>query len=217
MIKNKNNEGDVYKRGILLVLSSPSGAGKTTITRCLLKENPHTTLSVSVTTRPRRPGEVSGQDYIFATKDEFEKMVANDEFLEYAKVFGHYYGTLKKTVEEAIAAGKDVIFDIDWQGTQTLAQKAPADLVSVFILPPSLQVLEKRLRARNQDPDEVVESRMEKAASEMSHWAEYKYVIINKELDESVARVCAILKAERQKRERQEGLAEFVKKLVTGQ
>lgn len=217
MIEDKFNDSEIFKRGILLVLSSPSGAGKTTITRQLLKENPHTTLSISVTTRPRRPGEVSGQDYIFATKEEFEQQISNGEFLEYAKVFGHYYGTLRHSVEEALEAGKDVIFDIDWQGTQTLAQKAPADLVSVFVLPPSLQILEKRLRARNQDSDDVVEQRMEKAANEMSHWAEYKYVIINKDLDESVDRVCAILKAERQKRGRQEGLAEFVKKLVTGQ
>lgn len=208
---------EIHKRGILLVLSSPSGAGKTTITRRILADNPHTTMSISVTTRPRRPGEVSGQDYIFVPKEEFNQMIANNEFLEYAKVFGHYYGTLRKPVEDALKKGKDVIFDIDWQGTQALTQKAPADLVSIFILPPSMQALEERLRKRNQDSDEVVKERMEKATSEMSHWAEYKYVIINKDLEESIDKVTSILWAERQKKERQEGLSDFVKQLIRGQ
>jgi guanylate kinase len=208
---------EITRRGLMLVLSSPSGAGKTTISRNLLKRDRNLTMSVSVTTRPKRPGEVEGQDYFFVDKTEFNIMVNKGELLEYAKVFGHYYGTPRTPVEKALGAGRDVLFDIDWQGTQQLKASARADLVSVFILPPSTAELEKRLKARAQDSAKVVAERMSKAADEMSHWAEYDYIIVNRDVTESVARVEAILAAERMRRDRQVGLSEFVKGLREGQ
>lgn len=201
---------EIRRRGLLLVLSSPSGAGKTTITRRLLERDPRLTLSISVTTRPKRPGEVDGADYYFVAPADFERMVRGGELLESAQVFGHSYGTPKKPVEEALGQGRDVVFDIDWQGTQQLAQNARNDLVSIFILPPSIEELAQRLRSRAQDSDEVVASRMAKASDEMSHWAEYNYIVVNRDIDESLSDVQSILVAERLKRDRQIGLAAFV-------
>jgi guanylate kinase len=207
---------EITRRGLMLVLSSPSGAGKTTISRNLLKRDRTLTMSVSVTTRPKRPGEVQGQDYFFVDPDDFNLMVNGGELLEYAKVFGHYYGTPRTPVEKALGAGRDVLFDIDWQGTQQLKASARDDLVSVFILPPSTAELEKRLKTRAQDSAKVVAERMEKAADEMSHWAEYDYIIVNRNVEESVVRVQAILAAERARRDRQIGLNDFVKGLREG-
>jgi guanylate kinase len=207
---------EISRRGLMLVLSSPSGAGKTTISRALLKRDRNLTMSVSVTTRMKRPGEVEGQDYFFIDPTEFNLMVNRGELLEYAKVFGHYYGTPKTPVEKALGAGRDVLFDIDWQGTQQLKASARADLVSVFILPPSTAELEKRLKSRAQDSAKVVAERMSKAADEMSHWAEYDYIIVNRDVQASVARVEAILAAERLRRDRQIGLSDFVKGLREG-
>jgi guanylate kinase len=201
----------------MLVLSSPSGAGKTTLSRMLRDREPDLQMSVSVTTRPKRPGEVAGTDYHFIDKTEFNLRMNRQELLESAKVFGHYYGTPRAAVEAALADGKDVLFDIDWQGTQQLAERAPEDLVSIFILPPSTRELERRLRARAQDSDEEVARRMAKAADEMSHWAEYDYIIVNRDLASSLNRVQAILQAERLRRERQIGLHDFVKGLRAGQ
>ncbi|WP_189989663.1 guanylate kinase [Thalassobaculum fulvum] len=200
----------------MLVLSSPSGAGKTTISRRLLDEERTLFMSVSATTRARRPGEVDGRDYFFVDPTEFNLMVNRGELLEHAKVFGNYYGTPRGPVEEALAAGRDVLFDIDWQGTQQLQDSAPRDLVSVFILPPSTRELERRLRARAQDSDEVVAARMAKAADEISHYPEYQYIILNDDIERSVAAVRSILAAERLKRERQVGLPDFVKGLREG-
>ncbi len=197
----------------MLVLSSPSGAGKTTISRLLLPADDKIDLSVSATTRPKRPNEIDGVDYHFVDQETFDAMVAGDEFLEHATVFGHSYGTPRAPVEEALAAGEDVLFDIDWQGTQQLAEKAAKDLVRVFILPPSTEELERRLRSRAQDPEDVLQRRMAKAADEMSHWAEYDYIVVNHEVAESLALVQAILTAERLKRERQIGLHDFVERL----
>lgn len=208
---------EIHRRGLMLVLSSPSGAGKTTISRSLLEREVNLTMSVSATTRPKRPGEVAGEDYHFVDLTAFNLMVNRQELLEYAQVFGNYYGTLRAPVEKTLAAGKDTLFDIDWQGTQQLAQNARNDLVSIFILPPSTAELERRLRSRAQDSDEVVAKRMARAADEMSHWAEYDYVLVNRDVDESVDAVCAILAAERLRRERQVELPEFVKALREGQ
>ncbi|HVO03492.1 MAG TPA: guanylate kinase [Candidatus Cybelea sp.] len=208
---------EVHRRGLMLVLSSPSGAGKTTIARRLLASEPALTMSVSATTRPKRPGETAGIDYHFVDPTEFALMINRGEFLEHAKVFDNYYGTPKAPVEAVLARGGDVLFDIDWQGTQQLAQSARDDLVSVFVLPPSTRELERRLKARAQDSADVVAGRMAKAADEMSHWAEYDYIIVNHEVEESVAKVRAILTAERLKRQRQVGLTEFVKGLREGQ
>ncbi|HYB56067.1 MAG TPA: guanylate kinase [Alphaproteobacteria bacterium] len=208
---------DIKRRGLMLVLSSPSGAGKTTIARKLLEREPNLAMSVSVTTRPRRRGEVQGIDYRFVDASEFGEMVNRGELLEHAKVFGHYYGTPKRPVEAALAAGRDVLFDIDWQGTQQLAQGARTDLVAVFILPPTTAELERRLKSRAQDSAQVVASRMARAADEMSHWPEYDYIVVNLEVEESVAKVRAILLAERLRRERQTGLVDFVKRLRQGQ
>lgn len=208
---------EIRRRGLMLVLSSPSGAGKTTISRRLLERNGGLHLSVSVTTRRRRPGEVSGVDYRFIDLPEFKRMVEQKELLEYAKVFDHYYGTPRAPVEMALSEGRDVLFDIDWQGTQQLAERARDDLVSVFILPPSTVELERRLQTRAQDSDVEVARRMTKAAGEMSHWAEYDYVVVNRDIEESVALVAAILTAERLKRDRQVGLSEFVRELRSGQ
>ena len=208
---------EMHRRGLMLVLSSPSGAGKTTISRSLLEREVNLTMSVSATTRPKRPGEVAAEDYHFVDLTEFNLMINRQELLEYAQVFGNYYGTLRAPVEKTLAVGKDVLFDIDWQGTQQLAQNARNDLVSIFILPPSTAELERRLRSRAQDSDEVVAKRMARAADEMSHWAEYDYVLVNRDVDESVDAVCAILAAERLRRERQVELPEFVKALREGQ
>ena len=204
---------EIARRGLMLVLSSPSGAGKTTISRLLLERDDNITLSVSVTTRPKRPGEVHGKDYFFIDPTEFNLMLNRRELLEHAKVFDHYYGTPKAAVEESLAAGHDVLFDIDWQGEQQLKQSARNDLASVFILPPSTEELARRLRRRAQDPVEVVEARMAKAPDEISHWPEYDYIIVNHDIEDSVAKVQAILAAERLRRDRQTGLTDFVKRL----
>jgi guanylate kinase len=203
----------VARRGLMLVLSSPSGAGKTTLSRKLLDEDNNVMLSVSVTTRKMRPGEKNGRDYDFIDRKRFDAMVDNDELLEWAEVFDNYYGTPKKPVIDALAAGRDVLFDIDWQGTQQLRERVRTDLVSVFVLPPSIPELERRLRARAQDDYETIHRRMAKAADEMSHWAEYDYVVINRDLKQAFAEVAAILAAERLKRERQPGLSDFVRGL----
>ena len=203
----------ITNRGLMLVLSSPSGAGKTSISKRLLQQDTSLVLSVSATTRKRRPGEVEGKDYQFLSIQEFESRINKSQFLEYAKVFGNYYGTPAQLVEKTLKSGVDVLFDIDWQGTQQLKARARQDLVSVFILPPSIKELEKRLFKRAQDTSEVVANRMSKSASEMSHYPEYDYVIINHDLDKSVHQVQSILYAERSRRERQVGLVEFVKYL----
>ncbi|MFN4089071.1 MAG: guanylate kinase [Alphaproteobacteria bacterium] len=200
----------------MLVLSSPSGAGKTTISRRLLELEPDLTMSVSATTRPKRPGETAGRDYHFVDQTEFGLMINRDELLEYAKVFDHYYGTPRAPVDHTLSLGGDVLFDIDWQGTQQVAEGARDDLVSVFILPPSTAELERRLKRRAQDSDAVVAMRMAKAADEMSHYFEYDYVVVNRDIEESVASVRAILRAERLKRHRQIGLVDFVKALRAG-
>ncbi|MGD9614256.1 MAG: guanylate kinase [Alphaproteobacteria bacterium] len=206
----------IRRRGLLLVLSSPSGAGKTTITRRLLERDPALSLSVSVTTRPPRPSEVDGRDYIFIEPARFAQMVAAGELLEYATVFGNSYGTPRRPIEAALAAGRDIVTDIDWQGTQQLSQAMPEDLVKVFVLPPSIAALRERLQRRAQDSAEIVAARMAKSAEEMSHWPEYEYVIVNRDIDESVAEVAAIVTAERRRRTRQLGLAEFVNRLRAG-
>lgn len=206
----------VLRRGLMLVLSSPSGAGKTTISRRLLKNNPGMALSISVTTRPMRPGEQDGRDYYFISENEYQLLVKNNQLLEHAMVFGNYYGTPRAPVETALAAGRDILFDIDWQGTQQMADSARPDLVTVFILPPSAEELERRLKSRAQDSAEVIAKRMGKAAGEMSHHSEYDYVLINRDLDHSVERVQTILEAERLKRVRQSGLIDFVRQLQQG-
>lgn len=192
----------IRRRGFLLVLSSPSGAGKTTITRRLLERDPALSLSVSVTTRPRRPSEIDGRDYQFIDRTTFDRMVARDQLLEHATVFENSYGTPRAPIDAAIAASRDVVTDIDWQGTQQLKKTVPGDLVTIFVLPPSLSALEARLKTRAQDSDEVVAARMAKAREEMSHWSEYDYVIVNDDLQKSVEQAEAIVAAERIKRGR---------------
>ena len=204
------------RRGLMLVLSSPSGAGKTTIARRLLTEDAELELSVSVTTRHRRPGEVEGKDYYFVTISDFQIMINDRALLEYAKVFDNYYGTPAANVMAALVEGRDILFDIDWQGTQQLADSSREDLVSVFILPPSTRDLEKRLLSRAQDSADVVAARMSKAADEISHYRKYDYILVNRNIDEAVAQVKAILQAERLRRDRQVGLTDFVKKLRVG-
>ena len=194
----------------MLVLSSPSGAGKTTISRAILRGEDYLAMSVSVTTRSPRTGEQHGKDYYFVSETEYHRMVADRELLEHAKVFDNYYGTPRNHVERELAAGRDVMFDIDWQGTQQLKASARGDLVSVFILPPSIKELERRLRGRAQDSEEVMRKRMARAADEMSHWPEYDYVVINQNVDESIDQVKSILTAERLRRDRQVGLVGFV-------
>jgi guanylate kinase len=206
----------VARRGLMLVLSSPSGAGKTTLSRLLLDSDPAIDLSISVTTRPPRPGEVDGSHYHFIDHARFDTMVARGELLEWAQVFGNRYGTPRGPVEKALAGGRDVLFDIDWQGTQQLREKGRADLVSVFVLPPTIPDLEQRLKSRAQDAPDVIRSRMAKASDEMSHWAEYDYVIINRKVPDAFEDVRAILGAERLKRERQPGLSAFVRSLQAG-
>lgn len=201
------------RRGLMLVLSSPSGAGKTTLSRRLLASDPGITMSVSVTTRPPRPGEVDGKDYRFIDRATFEAMRDAGELLEHATVFDNFYGTPKRAVDEALQAGRDVLFDIDWQGTQQLGESAEKDLVTVFILPPSAADLEARLRSRAQDSDEVVRRRMAEASAEISHFREYDYVIINHEVEESLAQLVSVLKAERLRRDRITGLSSFVNAL----
>ena len=203
----------VERRGLMFVLSSPSGAGKTTLSRKLIEKMPGLRMSVSATTRPMRPGEVDGRDYFFVDKPKFEAMAGNGELLEWATVFDNRYGTPRVPVEAALSAGQDVLFDIDWQGTQQLREKARADVVSVFILPPSAADLEKRLHTRAQDSAEVIRSRMDRATHELSHWAEYDYIVVNQEVDHAFAEVQSILKAERLKRERRTGLTQFVRGL----
>jgi guanylate kinase len=206
----------IARRGLMLVLSSPSGAGKTTISRMLLERDSNLSMSVSTTTRPMRPGEEDGRDYHFVDPTEFNLMINRQEFLEHAKVFGNYYGTPRAAVEEALSSGSDVIFDIDWQGAQQLSQVAGSDLVRVFILPPSTEELGRRLHTRAQDSEEVVASRMAKAADEMSHWDAYDFIVINEDIERSVSQVQTILAAERLRRQRQVGLSEFVKRLQEG-
>jgi guanylate kinase len=203
----------IARRGLMLVLSSPSGAGKTTLSRKLVQADPGVELSVSVTTRKQRPGEVDGLDYHFVDRTRFDAMVEKGELLELAEVFGHCYGTPRAPVDGALARGRDVLFDIDWQGTQQLREKADRDLVSIFVLPPSIPDLERRLRSRAQDSDDVIHARMAKAADEMSHWAEYDYVVINADIAYAFTEVRAILAAERLKRDRQTGLSAFVRSL----
>jgi len=203
----------VERRGMMFVLSSPSGAGKTTLSRLLIERTAGLRMSVSATTRAKRPGEVDGRDYWFVDKTGFEQMAKRGELLESAIVFDNRYGTPRAPVEAALAAGQDVLFDIDWQGTQQLREKARADVVSVFILPPSATDLEKRLHTRAQDSDAVIRGRMSRATHELSHWAEYDYIVVNRDVDDAFAEVQSILKAERLKRERRTGLTEFVRAL----
>jgi len=206
----------IARRGLMLVLSSPSGAGKTTLSRKLLERDPNVTLSVSMTTRSPRAGEREGLDYFFVSGEDFDMAVRNSQFLEYATAFDHRYGTPKAPVMEALGGGRDVLFDIDWQGTQQLRERVRGDLVSVFVLPPSHAELERRLKARAQDADSIVTARMAKADGEISHWAEYDYVIINDDLGRSLQQIESILAAERLKRVRQIGLSEFVRGLSRG-
>jgi guanylate kinase len=215
--RDRTMPSEITRRGLLLVLSSPSGAGKTTITRRLIERDPELGISVSVTTRAPRAGEIDGKHYHFIDAAKFERMVASGELLEHAIVFGNRYGTPRAFVETALASGRDIISDIDWQGTQQLQESVRSDLVAVFVLPPSMAALEERLRTRAQDSAETVRERMAKSADEMSHWAEYDYVIVNRDIERSVVQVQAILTAERLKRERQAGLAEFVNRLRSGQ
>lgn len=203
-------ERQMKRRGCMFVLSSPSGAGKTTISRLLLQNDSGVEMSISATTRPKRPKEEDGRDYYFMQEADFEKKIDEKYFYEYAEVFGNLYGTPRHKVEETLESGKDVLFDIDWQGTRRLISKARDDVVSVFILPPSMPELERRLRARAQDTDEVIAQRMARASDEISHWNEYDYVIINNSLDESLQKVLNILWAERMRRSRQVRLPDFV-------
>jgi guanylate kinase len=206
-------KGALTRRGLMLVLSSPSGAGKTTLSRKLLEADPAVELSVSVTTRPKRGNEMNGRDYHFIARARFDEMVANDELLEWANVFGNLYGTPRIPVEKALAAGHDVLFDIDWQGTQQLREKARGDMASIFVLPPSIAELERRLRARALDDERVIKGRMAKASDELSHWAEYDYVVVNDDIETCFARICAILAVERLKRERQPWISSYVRGL----
>jgi guanylate kinase len=213
MAKRRSETAVIARRGLMLVLSSPSGAGKTTLSRRLLEKDDNVTLSVSVTTRKKRPSEMEGRDYIFIGRRRFDELVEKGELLEWAEIFDNYYGTPKKPVMDALSTGRDVLFDIDWQGTKQLSKAASGDVASVFVLPPSVSELERRLHTRAQDDYETIHRRMAKAADEMSHWNEYDYVVINRDLDQAFAEVIAILTAERLKRERQPGLSDFVRGL----
>ncbi len=204
----------IPRRGLLFIMSSPSGAGKTTLSKKLLAADTNISMSVSVTTRAPRPGEIDGKDYHFITKDRFEAMVSANQLLEWANVFGNLYGTPKQPVEDALSKGRDVLFDIDWQGTQQMAQAMKEDLVRVFILPPSVEALRQRLINRAQDSTTVVAKRMAEASREISHWPEYDYVVVNDEIEHSHRQILAILVAERLRRRRQLGLTEFVRKLT---
>lgn len=204
----------LHRRGLMFILSSPSGAGKTTISRMLLEGDPAIRLSVSATTRPMRPGEVDGKDYHFVTQARFDEMVEQEEFLEWAHVFGHSYGTPKAQVKAGLRAGEDFLFDIDWQGTQQLYQKMETDVVRVFLLPPSIDELRRRLTGRGTDSAEVIAARMERARAEISHWDGYDYVVVNDDIDHCFSKVREILHAERMKRARQTGLIGFVRELM---
>ena len=204
----------LHRRGLMFILSSPSGAGKTTIARRLLAEDGHIAMSVSATTRPMRPGEVDGQDYHFVSHETFDAMVAQGEFLEWAQVFGHSYGTPKAQVKTGLREGQDFLFDIDWQGSQQLYQKLERDVVRVFILPPSIDELRRRLTGRGTDTPQVISQRMERARAEISHWDGYDYVVVNDDIDECFAKVAQILAAERMRRTRQTGLIGFVRDLM---
>ncbi len=212
-LTRRSAQADAGRRGLMLVLSSPSGAGKTTLAQRLLAAEDGLTMSVSVTTRPPRPGEEDGRDYHFIDRDAYARLVADGELLEHAEVFGNFYGTPRGPVEETLQAGRDVLFDIDWQGTQQIRQRAGDDLVTVFVLPPSAAELERRLYQRAQDSETVIRRRMARSADEMSHWAEYDYVLLNRDIDASLAELVTILRAERLRRKRQEWLADFVKSL----
>jgi guanylate kinase len=202
------------RRGLLVVLSSPSGAGKSTISRMLMNSDAEVTMSVSATTRPKRPGETDDVDYHFVDDEEFQRMISAGDFVEWAPVFGHRYGTPKNPVKAALREGRDILFDIDWQGTQQLQAAMGEDLVTIFILPPSMAELERRLRARGTDTEEVIQDRMARAASEISHWPEYEYVLVNRDMEECLGQVRAIVAAERLKRQRQIGLVPFVRDLI---
>ncbi len=204
----------LQRRGLMFILSSPSGAGKTTISRMLLQRDPEIKLSVSATTRPMREGEVDGKDYHFVSQEQFDQMVENSEFLEWATVFGNSYGTPKAQVKAGLREGQDYLFDIDWQGTQQLYQKMEVDVVRVFILPPSLEELQRRLNGRGTDSPEVIAARMERARAEISHWDGYDYVVVNDDVESCYAQVCEILHAERMRRARQTGLIGFVRELM---
>jgi guanylate kinase len=210
----QNDPHNFKRRGILFIVSSPSGAGKSTISRILLEAEPGLEMSVSATTREPRPGEVHGRDYHFVDLEDFKSMVAANQFLEWARVFGHRYGTPRVPVERALAEGRDVLFDIDWQGAQQLYQQAGGDVVRIFIFPPSMEELERRLRARRTDSDEVINGRMARAAGEISHWDGYDYIIVNDDIESCFEKVRTILKAEREKRSRQTGLIGFVRSLT---
>jgi len=211
---SKTMKDNSRRRGLMLVLSSPSGAGKTTLSRRLLQSDPDIVMSVSATTRAARPNEIDGQDYFFVTPQKFDSMAANGEFLEHALVFGHKYGTPRAPVMKALEDGKDVLFDIDWQGTQQLKQQARDDLASVFVMPPSKAELERRLRIGAQASEDVVRQRMAKASDELSHWAEYDYLLMNDDIQHAMGKLEEILRVERSRRSRQPGLAEFVQRLM---
>jgi guanylate kinase len=202
------------RRGLLIVLSSPSGAGKTTISRMLMESDDEVTMSVSATTRPKRPGEMDDVDYHFVDDAEFDRMIQSGEFVEWAPVFGHRYGTPKNPVKDALRAGRDILFDIDWQGTQQLQAAMGEDLVTIVIRPPSMKELERRLHERGTDSQPVIDDRMSRAASEISHWPEYEYVLVNTDADQCLDQVRAIVAAERLKRQRQIGLVAFVRDLI---
>lgn len=208
------DQSTLHRRGLLFILSSPSGAGKTTISRMLLNADDAINLSVSATTRPRRDGEIEGVDYYFVSDEKFEDMVRKDDFYEWATVFGNRYGTPKGAIRNALKEGRDFLFDIDWQGTQQLKQKDDQDVVTVFILPPSIDELHKRLRSRGTDAEDVIADRMERAKAEISHWAEYDYVVVNDDVDACFSKVREILHAERMRRTRQTGLIPFVRGLM---
>ncbi|WP_054530813.1 guanylate kinase [Erythrobacter sp. SG61-1L] len=208
------NQDSLHRRGLMFILSSPSGAGKTTIARKILQQVPGIAMSVSVTTRPMRPGEVDGKDYIFVDRPTFDRMVEEEEFLEWAEVFGNCYGTPKAQIKAGLRAGQDFLFDIDWQGTQQLYQRMEVDVVRVFLLPPSIEELEQRLRSRATDAEDVIQGRMSRARSEISHWDGYDYVVINENVEPCFEKVRGILEAERLKRMRQTGLIDFVRGLM---
>ena len=208
-------DGDaLHRRGLMFILSSPSGAGKTTVARRLLAHDPEIRMSVSATTRPMRPGEIEGKDYHFAAQDEFDRLVEEEHFLEWAHVFGYSYGTPKAQVRAGLKQGQDFLFDIDWQGTQQLYQKAETDVVRVFLLPPSIDELRRRLTGRGTDSAAVIDARMERARAEISHWDGYDYVVVNDDIDACFDKVAQILAAERMRRARQTGLIGFVRGLM---
>ncbi len=216
MVQKDSETIELDRRGLMFIISSPSGAGKSTLSRMLLENEPELTMSVSVTTRPPRPGEVDGEHYHFVSHEEFQKLRDNNGLLEWAEVFGNFYGSPREPVEKALAEGRDVLFDVDWQGAQQISEKMGEDVVKVFILPPGADVLHERLKRRAQDPEEVIARRMSEAASEISHWPEYDYVIINDDLERAAEEIRAILRAERLKRHRRTGLHDFVREMTAG-